>query len=120
MDPRKRLIAEAKNVYGDRLVVKEHLFLTTFYLDEAKRGNGFFWVYKRLSNRGYRVQFQKVEEVLRRTKIKGFGGYPMKYLRNLKEINEFLFLLNITERFFDNRIKNNRKKVKSKRLSFYL
>ena len=120
MDVRKELIKEAKKLFGEDLVIKDHLSLTSFYYEEEKRGCGFFWVYKKLTNKGYRVQFQKVIQTYDRTKKIGYGGYPMKYLRNMSNIQDFLKILKITRNNFTNRFSKIKKMNNSRKLHEFI
>lgn len=109
--PRERLIQKAKDHFRDRLHEVDHPTVTTYYLDEVKRGRGFFWMYKRLTNKGYRVQFQKVNKTLTMVNgKKGYGGYPLKYLRNKGDIDSFMSILAYTATHFDERYRSARKR----------
>lgn len=118
--PHKLLMDAAKKEFGDRLKIQKHPFVTSVYLDEVKRGRGFFWIYTKITKKGYRVQFQKVKEVLEMVETKGYGGYPMKYLRNNKQIDEFVNLFKLVDLNYENRYKISKTKNSHKDLSKFL
>lgn len=60
MTIRDELINAAKKKIGTRLKHKEDEAMDSFYLDEIKNGNGFFWVEKEQEDKSFRVYLQKI------------------------------------------------------------
>lgn len=88
---REMLIKDAENSFGERLVRKRNKSMESFYLDDLKKGRGFFWVdFKKSGNKGFRVHFQKIKRICNDIHERGYGRYPLVYLNSASQIPEII------------------------------
>jgi len=101
---REELIKATAEKFGTRLVKKRDKSMESFYLDEIRRGKGFFWVdFKKSGNKGFRVHFQKIRCICNDIRERGYGGYPMIYLNSSTQIPDIIQKLESIIYHFDDR-----------------